>query len=268
MKSTKSIINSLINEKVLRTEICDKCDEEFNVVELWFNGEKKATIDYCRECDRREREEELQERVRKDYEKHLRRKYDWLSVIPFETKNATFGNFYPKNDSQEKALKVTDLFVKEEINQTTLFFQGDTGLGKTHLSHAVYQKFIERLQSSIFIDFPSLLAEIRGTYSKDSNHSQERIMNSIKECELLVLDDIGAEYVKPDANGYESWAADILFQIANARQGKKNIYTTNFTSKHLTKKYGMMSKRIISRLMSNAKVIKVEGEDHRLKGLE
>src|SRR5699024_7638001 len=106
------------------------------------------------------------------------------------------------------------------------------------------------------------------TYSSHSDMTQDKIMQLIKDCELLVLDDIGDEYVKPDASGIESWAAHIHFHIVNARHSMKNIYITNLIAKYLNQKYGMMSKRILSRLMNNAKVIKMEGKDHRLEGLD
>ena len=91
-------------------------------------------------------------------------------------------------------------------------------------------------------------------------------MRLINDVELLVLDDIGAEYVKSE-NGMESWVTDILYQIVNSRQEKLNVYTTNYTGKELQKKYGAMSGRIISRMMSNSKIIKLDGSDHRLKNL-
>jgi DNA replication protein DnaC len=267
MQSTGEIIKSLIKERVLEVMTCDRCGEEYNISEFYFNGEKKYTLDFCRKCFKQKQDEQLKEEVQEGYKKHLKNKYNWLTIIPPETQYASFDNYEPKNETQKSALEISKKFAENNTQNTTLFFQGDTGLGKTHLAYSIHESFFDHLHSSIFIDLPSLLSEIRNTFN-NPNKSQGKIMDAISETDLLVLDDVGAEYVKPDANGYESWAADILFQIVNSRQGKKTIYTTNFTSKHLTKKYGMMSKRIISRMMANAKVIKVEGDDHRLKGLD
>src|SRR5699024_2754547 len=124
---------------------------------------------------------------------------------------ATFEDYQATNPSQSQALDVSLKFANDNLEKTTLFFQGDTGLGKTHLSYCIHNNFIKNNKSSIFVDLPSLLAEIRNTY-KNSNdwrkRTQDDIMKAIKECDLFILDDIGAEYVKPDANGYESWSAD------------------------------------------------------------
>lgn len=255
--------------KIIGTETCSDCNKEYRIIELTDDkGNLKSVSNDCPHC-RIEREN--REFARQAYERRqflMIEKFHKHSEIPFELEGSTFDDYVPQNQTQQNAKRISQLFANNEYEKTTLFFQGDTGLGKSHLSYCVYQEFADKDGGAIFVDLPSLLANIRNTFNKNTSKTQEEIMKAISDCELLVLDDIGAEYVKPDANGYESWAADILFQIANARQGKKNIYTTNFTSKHLTKKYGMMSKRIISRLMSNAKVIKVEGDDHRLKGLE
>lgn len=272
MKSIKNFARGL-EERNVQPVICTDCGAEHKHYDVYFNGEFKAkhNDDLCYKCKIKKEDEQI---IKEAHESRINArisKAESYSVIPYELENVTFQDYKPENQTQQAAYDISLKFANGELNKTTLFFQGDTGLGKSHLSYCIHQVYINNRKASIFIDLPSLLSEIRSTYGNKNDwraRTQDDIMNALNEAELLVLDDIGAEYVKPDANGFESWAADILFQIANSRQGKKNIYTTNFSSKDLTRKYGMMSKRIISRLMSNAKVIKVEGSDYRLKGLD
>ena len=108
---------------------------------------------------------------------------------------------------------------------------------------------------------PDLLTAFRDTYNKKTSESE--LLNVVKDVDLLVLDDVGAEYVK-NKNGEESWAVDKLFQIINSRIGKPTIYTTNYESKDLIKKYGYHGGRIVSRMMQNADVIKMDGKDYRV----
>src|SRR5690625_663633 len=250
--------------------ICTECGEQFDNYDLYGNGEFKASIDddTCSACRKKKEDAEMVKRIIEKREERKYIKFENFSILPAELKRAEFNNYKPKNETQSDALETIKLFAEGSHEKTTMFFQGDTGIGKTHLSMGAYKEFRNRGKSTLFIDLPSLLASIRGTYSGDSDMTQDKIMNLIRDCELPVLDDIGAEYVKQDASVFESWAAHIIFPVANARQGKKNIYTTNFTAKYLNQKYGMMSKRILSRLMNNATVIKMEGQDHRLKGLD
>ncbi|GGN66374.1 ATP-binding protein [Oceanobacillus indicireducens] len=272
MKPLKSIMKSQ-DKRNVKIKPCEECGKNNEHYDLYIDGEFKTRIgsDICFSCQMKKEDEQIRREARESRINARIAKAKNYSVIPFELEGVSFQDYKPENQTQKDAYDLSVKFAKGEMDRTTLFFQGDTGLGKSHLSYCIHQHYINDRKASIFIDLPSLLSEIRSTYGNKNDwraRTQDDIMNALKEADLLVLDDIGAEYVKPDANGYESWAADILFQIANSRQGKKNIYTTNFTSRDLTKKYGMMSKRIISRLMNNSKVIKVEGKDHRLKGLE
>lgn len=267
MKSVGNVINSLYKRVSFGTQICDKCNTEYEVYDFYVR-DKKITIDFCQRCYKEQQDQKIAQEAQRQHKLAVLKEYDRISVIPCGLENASFENYTPQTKSQKDALELSIAYSEGKTNRTTLFFHGDTGLGKSHLSYSIYKKFVEREKPSVFIDLPSLLTMIRNTYNKsESGLNQERIMNAIQTCELLVLDDIGAEYVKPDANGFESWAADILFQIVNARQGKKTVYTTNFNSVQLSQKYGMMSKRIISRMMNNAQIIKLDGQDYRLRGL-
>src|SRR5699024_4308474 len=129
-------------------------------------------------------------------------KFESFSILPAELRRAEFDNYKPKNETQSDALETIKLFAEGNHEKTTMFFQGDTGIGKTHLSMGAYKEFRSKGKSTLFIDLPSLLASIRNTYSGHSDMNQDKIMQLIKDCELLVLDDIGAEYVKPDASGF------------------------------------------------------------------
>lgn len=241
------------------------CEECGSTVPIYEHKGKKSSV--CMKCE----DIKLQKRAQKAYENKEKRKHESMirdfEVIPNEIKGATFGGYQPNTNTQRHARDLSMKFVDNEFEETTLFFQGAPGIGKTHLSYCIANACKEQGQAVLFLDCPSLMTIIRGTYNKYSNLSQEQFMKFVQEIDLLILDDIGAEYVKQDPNGLESWAADIIFQIVNSRQGKRNVYTTNYTGDELLQKYGMLSSRIISRLMSNAKVIKVEGNDYRMKGL-
>lgn len=269
MKAIREMFSGFERKNVVAKN-CIECNEEFTNYDIYAHGEFKfsSNDDICYECIKKKEDEKIVKQVLELREKRKNVRFDRISVLPFDLEGASLENYLPKNQTQALALSEVRSYVSGKSEKQTLFFQGDTGIGKTHLSFSVYEIFKNNGQSTIFIDLPSLLSSIRDTYGNRSEFTQDQIMKLIIDCELLVLDDIGAEYVKPDASGFESWAADILFQIANARQGKKNIYTTNFSSKYLNQKYGMMSKRIIARLMNNAKIIKMEGKDHRLGGLD
>lgn len=271
MQSMSDLMGDFYKRVVVGQKFCEYCDSQYEVYDYYIKGEKKGTVDFCVSCYQLRQDREIAREALQQRKLAMMNEYNKISVVPYGLENASFATYKPETKSQKEALEVSKQFATGDCDKTTLFFQGDTGLGKTHLSYSIYQTFIESEQTAIFVDMPSLLTLIRSTfngYNLDRELDQEKIMRAIRDCDLLVLDDIGAEYVKPDENGYESWVADILFQIVNSRLGKKNVYTTNFSSKHLAKKYGMMSKRILSRMLNNAKILKLDGQDYRLRGLD
>lgn len=251
------------------TRKCEKCGGDFSEVEMYaMDKEDWIVVDRnCPRCLVEYEDEEIRQRANQQIIKRKIEEHKYFSSIPQELRNVSFEDYQPRNDSQKQALDICQSFANDELEQTTLFFQGDTGLGKSHLAYSIFDQKINEQKLAIFIDVPKLLKKIRKSYQDNSNLTEDEILSKINNCDLLVLDDVGAEYVK-DNNGFENWAGDILFQIVNGRQGKKNVYTTNFTSEFLNQKYGMMSKRILSRMMYNAKVVKFAGDDYRLRGLD
>jgi DNA replication protein DnaC len=142
-----------------------------------------------------------------------------------------------------------------------LLLKGSYGLGKSHLSHSIAKHLKDQGKKVIFIDTPSLLRMIRQSF-KDSSFSESDVYRLCAEADLLILDDIGAEYVKQE-NGKESWASEILFQIITSRLDKPKVFTTNLSSKELSSKYGTHGGRIVSRMMKGTRLIEMEGKDFR-----
>src|SRR5699024_5852170 len=113
-----------------------------------------------------------------------------------------------------------------DLEQTTLFIQGKPGVGKTHLSYCISEFWKEQDKTSLFVDVPNLMNTIKSSYNRNSYFSEEELMRLINDVDLLVLDDVGAEYAK-DNDGLENWVSEQLIKIINFREGKRNVYTTN-----------------------------------------
>lgn len=249
--------------EVVGEATCGECGKTFEITRR-----HDVVSDHCPHCLIKEEDDRLKQSLQDQQHNRHVRKYERYCSIPDDIIGKTFDDYTPHTSSQKQARAISERFVTGDMQEHSLVFQGSTGIGKSHLSYCIKQAFNEQGKTVIFIDTPEMMNRIKQSFGNYGDNYQEQLLKAMKNTDLLILDDIGAEYVKPDANGYESWAADIIFQIVNSRLGKQSIYTTNYTSKDLAKKYGMLSKRIISRMMSKAKVIKVDGEDQRLKGFE
>ena len=227
----------------------------------------------CQECIKKTIENEKQDIINRVNtaltDKELDR-YKPYSVFPPGCEDATFDNYEPQNETQAKALEKAKEFVENiDVNSSkSLMFQGTPGIGKSHLSMAIHKALRDKHIPSLVIDSPSLFQTLKSYFGySDSSSSQERLMKMLFHADVLILDDIGAEYVKEN-NGNETWASDILYQIMNARQTKVNVFSTNYKSADLKQKYGSLSSRIISRMLAGAEVIKIEGQDQRMRGFE
>lgn len=241
---------------------CEKCGQKVNIIE----SDGKQVSD-CLNCDSLK----LQDEVISFKENADKRKAELIfqrySLIPGDLLKATFSNYEPQNESTTAAKTKCEWYANhfgEMGDHNSLLLQGSYGLGKSHLAFSIAQRVKELGHVVIFITMPELLNILRDSYGK-KGYSEVEIINACKDADLLVLDDMGAEYVKQD-DGRESWAADKIFQIVNARMDKPNVFTTNLKSKELAHKYGSHGGRIVSRMMLGTRIVKFEGKDYRLKG--
>lgn len=120
-----------------------------------------------------------------------------------------------------------------------ILMSGATGLGKTHLSLAIASRVLEKGYSVIYGSSPELLRIMEREYF---GKSDKDTMAALTGCDLLILDDLGAEMEKPL---YES----LLYEIINARvsRGLPMIVSTNYSTTDLQKHY---PDKICSRLLS------------------
>ena len=140
---------------------------------------------------------------------------------------------------------------------SNLFMAGGTGLGKTHLSLAIANVLLQKGYSVIYDSLSSILHILEQEQFGRSRQSEEDTLPALLECDLLILDDFGAEF---DTNFSRSMIYTILNSRMNAR--KPMIVNTNLTSNEVSEKYG---DRILSRLLFGARILPFYGKDIRLQ---
>ena len=120
-----------------------------------------------------------------------------------------------------------------------ILMSGATGLGKTHLSLAIAAKVMEKGYNVIYGSSPELLRILEREYFGKSDNDT---MAALTGCDLLILDDLGAEMDKP-------LYASLLYEMINSRvsRGLPMIVSTNYPTNELGKHY---QDKICSRLLS------------------
>ncbi len=267
MQSIGEVIGQFI--KKVDEYNCKDCGAIVPVYERTDREGNKHVNSICIQCDTQKKILNKLPKSNSDLEKF--KLNSWINTqehIEESIKHASFNNYHPKTTLQHEAKRLAMGYVKkfdDLSNKHSIVFKGDVGIGKSHLSFSIGQALKEKGKTVLFITAPALMDAIRTLY-KHNSMTQQKFMKQIADLDLLILDDIGAEYVKIDPNGFETWAADILFQVVNIRQAKPTIYSTNYSSAEMEKKYGRQSKRILSRMLTGAEAIQIDGDDLRVQG--
>ena len=137
-----------------------------------------------------------------------------------------------------------------------LLMLGDAGLGKTHLALSIANSVLQRGYDVVYCSASNIFKQIEIEHFE--NRRETATLDSLKRCDLLVLDDLGAEFISPFAN-------TALYDIVNTRliSKKLTVYTTNITKDDvLTIRYG---EKIMSRLVGCSTVLPFVGEDIRIQ---
>ena len=183
------------------------------------------------------------------------------SIMPKTYKQKRLNDFKPDSKSQERAKDVAvdyilnfDEHLKDGKN---LMLQGTMGTGKTHIASSIFNALVKQNYKVYFVSFPEYMDMLKMSFDdSDKQHNTKRM---ISECQLLVIDDIGA-------NRLTGFAIDELFKITDARIGACTIYTTNMSAKDFEQSIEI--KRAFSRMLENTDVITIDGEDYRRRNLK
>jgi len=174
----------------------------------------------------------------------------------------TFSNYDSKNTM--KAVNECKLYCKNFYSNFKegkgLFLTGTVGTGKTHLIAGMVD-YLARIYKRKFENFlivyyssTGLLNDIKNSYE---DRKSDRVIDDIKYCTLLIVDDFGAEKTT-------DWVLETYFEIIDFRYAnlRPTIIATNLTDKEIKEKLG---ERIMSRIFEMNKGIKLTGKDYRLE---
>src|SRR5215210_8002202 len=145
--------------------------------------------------------------------------------IPKRYQHCTIANFSTYNESlqraAEQARRIADAFPAVTKG---LFFEGQPGVGKTHLAVAVLKQVVQTTGArGLFYDTRDLLRIIRSTYDPSIRTTELEILRPVMTAELLILDDLGAEKTS-------EWVEETMNLIVNTRYNERRltVFTSNY----------------------------------------
>ena len=179
--------------------------------------------------------------------------------VPKEIREASMKNIYTNDKNRIEIIKALKTFISDyNAGKKTkgIYLHGSFGCGKTYLISALFNEFAKKNITSVIVHTPELLRSLKDSFSSD--YSEKFYL--LKNTPLLLLDDIGAEYLT-------SWGRDeVIEPILQYRmdQGLPTFFTSNFTVSELEKHFATTSNNIdkvkARRIIERIKQLSIEVE--------
>ena len=134
--------------------------------------------------------------------------------VPKRVLTYTFENL---SRNKQKGILATEVIkvCKSILNNQTrrgIYIYGPTGTGKTYLMGCIYNYFKQNGKEPAILYYPEFIRKIK---SKISNNSYDLYIDLIRDEEILIIDDIGAENIT------EFIRDEVLGPIINHREAEK-----------------------------------------------
>lgn len=161
-----------------------------------------------------------------------------LFDVPKAIKNASLSNIH-KDKNRIVIIKKIKSYLNAfftDKKEKGIYLHGNFGCGKTYLVAALFNELAKKDIKGIVVHFPDFLRGLKESFS--TNYSEK--FNVIKKIPLLLIDDIGAEYLT-------AWARDeVLEPILQYRMDEElpTFFTSNFTLAELEKHLAVTSSSI------------------------
>jgi len=136
----------------------------------------------------------------------------------------------------------------------SILMGGNTGLGKTHLSLAIAAEVINRGYGVVYGSAQDFLRRIEQEHFHPEKDDDDTL-KGLLECDLLILDDLGAEFATP-------FTRSTIYNIISTRlsREKPTIISTNLSRADMQEQY---TDRVVSRIFSQYQVLGFMGSDIR-----
>ena len=148
-------------------------------------------------------------------------------------------------------------FIKSFPSGQNILLYGETGVGKTFLTHCIAAELLKAGHSVLYLTANELF-DIFSQYSFNSwdDVDKREAFSQILDSELLIIDDLGTEL----ANAFTN--SKLFYCISErALNGTSTIISSNLDLEGIMNNY---SERIFSRLTQSYSIYKIFGEDLRL----
>jgi DNA replication protein DnaC len=164
----------------------------------------------CPKCSIEREDAEAAEQARLDGERNLAalRK----AGVPLRFQGKTLETYQADNDKQQIAVAACRKLIsamQARSHAPNLIMIGKPGTGKSHLCCGIVLE-LYRTHRVRRVDLPDLIREIRATWHRDSEVSEERVLDWYGALDLLIIEEVGTGAGTDDERAR-------IFQVINRR---------------------------------------------------
>ncbi|QNK56122.1 primosomal protein DnaI [Paenibacillus sp. PAMC21692] len=212
----------------------------------------------CKKYLARQTEDAIRSRIRSFYvdDSALRRGYSSDEILTTDLERAK---------AVGQVLRYIDRTKESGLQEQGLYLAGRFGTGKTFLMCYLLQELAKAGYSGVIVYMPDFVEDLKALMHEPGKLKET--VEMMKETDLLIFDDIGAENLNP-------WVRDhVLGAILNYRMERKpTFYTSNYDLDALERHFSFTSKdgdelhkgqRLMDRVRPYVEVVMVTGENKR-----
>lgn len=205
------------------------------------------------------------EKVEAEEKKAAQRRVELID-LPERLRKVDLSNLDVNEDRKQAIAEVITFFTKLKVDPHArgLYLSGNFGVGKTYIMAAVANGAAALGKKVVFLHVPTFIA---GLSSHFGDNSLQEEIHRVAYCDVLILDDIGAESLSP-------WSRDdVLGAILQARMDNDlpTFFTSNFDMDTLEDHFAktksaddpVKAKRLMQRVRYLSKEIVVGGANRR-----
>ncbi|WP_028551738.1 DnaA ATPase domain-containing protein [Paenibacillus sp. UNC451MF] len=132
------------------------------------------------------------------------------------------------------------------------------GTGKSYLTHCIGNELTRLKYRSIYVTEQKLFQDIKSTYRKDSEESEEEVLWRYHNVPILLIDDLFKSQ-------YKDWAEDKMFHLLEARNcpGRVTIINGNYAPNRIDIAMERNGSAVSSRIFGQAVLMEMIGTDRR-----
>lgn len=178
--------------------------------------------------------------------------YEWYDNRVIDEKKS------PRDNMRHVVQVCRDMIDNFGDHKKNLLIIGNTGTGKTFLTHCIARELLDACYSVIYLSSVELFDIFSAHQFQDDSEAKDDMMyHHIYHCDLLIIDDLGSEMAN-------TFTMSKLFTCINerARNNRSVIISSNLNIQQI---YDIYSERIVSRILSSYEKLELYGEDIRIK---